>query len=172
MLRLAGGIMIVAGCFGLGMWYRSQFILQLQTLRELLRILEMLMGEIRFGKSTLPECCKRVGERQREPYRSTLLQIYRKMNENTGEGFQTIFFENMEACLQKVPISKEDRKHFLSFAVGDGFEDGCMQLRAVERSREMLLLSAEKMERENTEKCRMALGLGAMSGLLLIVILC
>ena len=171
MLRLVGGIMIVTGCFGMGMWYRRQFILRLQVLRELLCILEMLMGEIRYGKATLPECCKRVGERQKEPYHKTFLHIYRVMEENTGECFPQVFRENMEACFRELAISKEDREHFLAFAVSDGFEEGRMQLRTIERSKELLLLSAEKMERENAEKCRMALGLGAMSGLLLVIIL-
>lgn len=129
------------------------------------------MGEIQYGKTTLPECCKRVGERQEEPYRSALLHIYQIMRENTGECFAGVFCENMEECLKHVAIVKEDKEHFLAFAAGESFEDGRMQLRTIERSRELLLLSAEKMEKENAEKCRMAVGLGAMSGLLLIIIL-
>ena len=171
MLRLLGGMMIVTGCFGMGLWYRQQFIRRLQVLRVLLGILELLMGEIQYGKATLPECCKRVGERQTEPYRSALLQIYQVMSRNNGECFPKVFRENMEACLKEVPLSGEDREHFLAFAAGESFEDGRMQLRAIERSRELLLLSTEKMEKENAEKCRMAVGLGAMSGLLLVIIL-
>lgn len=171
MLRLMGGVMIVSGCFGMGMWYRQQFIRRLEVLRVLVGILEMLMGEIQYGKTTLPECCKRVGERQAEPYKSALLHIFQVMGENTGESFPKVFGENMEACLKDVPIAKEDREHFLAFAAGESFEDGRMQLRAIERSRELLGLSVAKMEKENAEKCRMAVGLGAMSGLLLVIIL-
>jgi hypothetical protein len=57
------------------------------------------------------------------------------------------------------------------YAKGDGFEDGRMQLRTIDRSRELLLKTAGGLEKENAEKCRLAVGLGAMSGLLLILIL-
>ncbi len=171
MLRILGGSMIVSGCLGLGLWYRQQFIQRLQTLRILQSILEMLMSEIRYGKAPLPECCKRIGERQQEPYRSCFLKIYEKMAENRGDSFPKVFAEVMDDCLKKLPITKEDREDFLSFATGNGFEDGTMQLRTVERSRELLQLTVEELEKVNTEKCRMAVGLGAMSGLLLIIIL-
>lgn len=129
------------------------------------------MGEIQYGKATLPECCKSVAERQNEPFRSTLFRIYQVMRENTGECFSQVFCENMENCLKNLPVTREDRESFLSFARGDGFGDGQMQLRTIERSRELLLLSVKKQEKENAEKCRMAVGLGAMSGLLLVIIL-
>ena len=40
-----------------------------------------------------------------------------------------------------------------------------------EQSMELLGSTEERLERENAEKCRMAVGLGAMSGMLLILIL-
>ena len=171
MLRIVGGSMILLGCFGLGLWYRQQFILRLQTLRTLLGILDMLMSDIRYGKSTLPESCKRIGERQKEPYRSSFLEIYRTMEENGGECFPQVFCRHMEKCLRQLPIKAKDGEQFLAFAAGDSFEDGRMQLRTVERSKELLQLTVEGLEKENAEKCRLAVGLGAMSGLLLVIVL-
>ena len=101
MLRIAGTIMIMSGCMGLGMWYRQQFIQRLQCLRTLQQILELLMGEVRYGKATLPECCRRIGERQEEPYKESLCSIYQRMEANHGESFQTVFCEQMSACLDK-----------------------------------------------------------------------
>ena len=46
-----------------------------------------------------------------------------------------------------------------------------MQLRVIEQSTELLESTVEKLEKENAEKCRMAVGLGAMGGLLLILVL-
>ena len=171
MLRLLGGSMIIIGCLGLGMWYRGQFILRLKNVRSLQGILEMLMSEIRYGKTPLPECCKRIGERQPEPFGEAFLGIYHCMQENPGESFPKVFCEIMEKCLQKLPVTKQDKEDFLAFAVGQSFEDGSMQLRTIERSKELLEATAKRLDKENTEKCRMAVGLGAMSGLLLVVIL-
>jgi len=118
MLRLLGGSMIIIGCLGLGMWYRGQFILRLKNVRSLQGILEMLMSEIRYGKTPLPECCKRIGERQPEPFGEAFLGIYHCMQENPGESFPKVFCEIMEECLQKLPVTKQDTEDFLAFAVG------------------------------------------------------
>lgn len=131
----------------------------------------MLMSEIRYGKTTLPECCRHIGERLPDPVGKSFGQIYKTMQENGGESFTDVFCENMEKCLAGLPITGQDREDFLSFAMGQSFEDGCMQLRTIERSKELLQATAERLEKENAEKCRMAVGLGAMSGLLLVVIL-
>lgn len=129
------------------------------------------MSEIRYGKTTLPECCRRIGERQPEPFATSFLQIYNGMQENQGNSFAKVFCENMESCLKELPITGQDGEDFLAFAKGQSFEDGSMQLRTIERSWELLQTTAERLEKENAEKCRMAVGLGAMSGLLLVVIL-
>lgn len=134
-------------------------------------ILEMLMSEIRYGKTTLPECCRRIGERQQEPFAQYFLEIHRSMQENQGERFSQVFCENMEKCLKELPVTAQDGEDFLSFARGQSFEDSGMQLRTIERSHELLQTTADKLEKENAEKCRMAIGLGAMGGMLLIVIL-
>ena len=47
-----------------------------------------------------------------------------------------------------------------------------MQLRAIEQGMERLGVTEERLEKENEEKSRMAVGLGAMGGLLLILVLC
>lgn len=131
----------------------------------------MLMSEIRYGKTPLPECCRRIGERQTEPLQTGFWHIYERMQENSGESFSEVFCEIMEDCLQKLPVAEQDREDFLTFARGESFVDGSMQLRTIERSKELLQTTAERLEKENGEKCRMAVGLGAMSGLLVVVIL-
>ena len=76
--------MIIAGCLGLGLWYKQQFILRLKYIRNLQGILEMMMSEIRYGKTTLPECCRRIGERQPEPFGSTFKEVYEAVMDKKG----------------------------------------------------------------------------------------
>ena len=47
-----------------------------------------------------------------------------------------------------------------------------MQLRVIEQSREQLLKTEAVLEGESADKCRMAIGLGAMSGLMILLVLC
>ncbi len=93
------------------------------------------------------------------------------MEENTGVSFGETFREEMEGVLKELPLETEDRENFLRFTSQTGFMDGQMQLRAMEQSLELLRGTWEKLEQENTEKCKMAVGLGALGGLLLILVL-
>ena len=171
MIRILGGGMIFSGCFGLGIWYRLQLEGRIKTLRSLLHILELLIGEVRYGRTTLPECCCRVARYLEEPFSEAFLRIGGRMEENTGKSFGSVFQEEMEGALQTLPLKDGDREQFFRFTTQTGFMDGQMQLRAIEQSAEQLNATKEKLEQENAEKCRMAVGLGAMGGLLLILVL-
>lgn len=129
------------------------------------------MSEVRFGRATLPECCGSLSRRIPEPFSGCFQEIYQVMRENTGQSFGTVFVEKMNSCMGQFPLTKEDRQCFLHFAEGEGFAEGGMQLRIMEQEKEWLMGRIEEQERELAAKSRMAVGLGAMSGLLLVVIL-
>ena len=170
-MRILGGCMIFSGCLGLGIWYRLQMEGRVRTIRSLIHILELLIGEVRYGRATLPECCSRVARYLEEPFRQAFVSIGGIMEENTGASFGNVFRQEMEGTLRSLPLKEEDREDFFRFTTQTGFMDGQMQLRAIEQGAERLQSTQEKLERENAEKCRMAVGLGAMGGLLLILVL-
>lgn len=172
MLRLAGACMILAGCFGLGFWYRRQFTGRVRALRAMCDALSLLCSEIRYGRGTLPECCGHVADRLAGALGDAFGMIGEKMRENTGESFARIFEECTRGPLKEMPLKEEDRKEFLRFVSAGTFGDGKMQLALIDQSREQLETKAAVLERENGEKCRMAVGLGAMGGLLIILVLC
>lgn len=171
LVRILGSCMVFGGCLGLGFWYRFQMEGRIRTIRDMGHILELLAGEIRYGRNTLPECCSHVARYLQEPFCGAFLRIGNKMTENTGISFGEVFREEMAEVLKALPLKEEDRENFLKFTFQGGFMDGQMQLRAVEQSIDLLKSTEEKLEKENAEKSRMAVGLGAMSGLLLILVL-
>jgi stage III sporulation protein AB len=134
-------------------------------------IMEMMMSEIRYSKSTLPECCGRLGERLEDPYGEAFRRIKEVMRENRGESFRDVFREEMENCLKKIPVKQQEKELFLEFTAESGFTEGKMQLRSIGQYQDRLKGIIEVAEREVAEKSRMAMGLGAMSGLLLVLIL-
>jgi len=131
----------------------------------------MLQSEIRYGKATLPECCRHISEHMKEPYKSSFMEVFRRMKENTGEKFEAVFGEIFRQCFSKLPITEADKAQFLQFVSANSFAEEKMQLLAIEQSEEHLRHRAAELERENAEKCRMAVGLGVMSGLLLVIVL-
>lgn len=171
MVRILGNCMIFSGCLGLGIWYRLQMNGRVKSLRDMIHILELLAGEIRYGRATLPECCRSTSKYLPAPFDGAFARISLRMEENTGKTFEEVFHEEMGETLKSLPLKEEDRENFLRFTARTGFMDGRMQLRAIEQSAELLQGTKERLERENSEKCRMAVGLGAMGGLLLVLVL-
>ena len=68
-------------------------------------------------------------------------------------------------------MKKEDIEEFLRFAGKEGYVDESMQIKSIELSRQELEHTAEVQQREIIQKCRLSIGLGAMSGMLLLLIL-
>ena len=171
MVRMLGGCMVFAGCLGLGLWYRYQFGARIKARHNLERMLELLASEVRYGRATLPECCSHIAGGLDSGFEEAFLEVGRRMEENMGLSFGEVFQEEMEKALGRLPLQEADRENFLRFAARTGYADSQMQLREIEQSGELLRDTRERLERENAEKCRMAVGLGAMGGLLLILVL-
>ena len=171
MLRTTGAAMILLGCLGLGMWYRSQFLGRVKNLRMLRQILDLWESEVHDGKATLGECCFHMQKQLQEPFRSCFERLNLKLREANGESCGKIFRTVLEEGMAELPLQQEDKEAFLQFIPENGYMDGRLQLLSIQRSRTLLENTIEKLERENAEKCRLAVGLGAMSGMLLVLIL-
>lgn len=170
MLRIIGAGLIMTGCGGIGFYYRKRFYLGLEHLQSMRQILELFMSEIAYGKATLPECCKRVGERVKEPYNRALLKIHISM-EKKESSFRDCWHEEMEKCLRRLPVSEREKEIFLSFPDCCGLQDNRMQIRAIEQYRDMLNGAILRREAELEKQGKLAAGLGIMSGLLLVIAL-
>lgn len=171
MLRIAGAVFIVFGCTGLGFYYRKRFHDALWHLRYMRQILEMFMSEIRYGKATLPECCRQVGTKVENPYKDALLTIQKEAEKRSGRSFYEIWMEVMESALKEVPVTKQEKSIFLEFCSCSNHTDNQMQIRALEQNRDMLNNYIECREDNLEKQGRLAMGLGVMSGLLISVIL-
>lgn len=171
MLRVTGMLFVIAGCSGLGFYYRGELYRGLWCMRTLRQMLEMMMSEIHYNKSTLPECCKRVGNRMEVPFSEALLGIYEKVSAQSGDGFTECWKEGMQKCLAGMPISGQEAEMVLGFASCGGLNDCQMQIRAIEQYRDMVDGAVKRREEVLHQQGRMAAGLGIMSGLLLAVIL-
>ena len=171
MLKVMGCGLITVGSIGLGLWYRQQYMGRIYHVRQLVAILDMMMSEVRYSKTTLPECCIRLADRLEEPYRGTFQNIWEQMSNNTGNTFAGMFSGGMKACFKQLPLEKEEITLFLEFAGNCGYEDSTMQLVSMERYRERLKQLSEKLQSEAAEKGKMAVGLGTLGGLLLMIIL-
>lgn len=163
--------MIFGGCLGLGLWYREQFLGRLRLTRELICILDQWISEIRYNRATLPECCRQIGRQREDKLGEICSGVYREYTEAGGTGFLEMAGDSFRRQLAVLPLKKEEIDQFLIFAGKEGYADETMQIRAMELSRQGLERTANTQQREITQKCRLSVGLGAMSGMFLVLLL-
>lgn len=168
--RWLGFFCIICGCSGLGIWYSMQMKQKVWHLREMVRILELAISEIDYGKSTLPECCLEIGERAPQPYGKLFQKIYDGFQEAYGLNLGSMSKQILEKGLADIPV-EEEKEVFIRCFSDVGFTDEWLQKRNMERGRDVLLGRIEAEEIDLKKRSRLAVSLGTMSGLLLVLIL-
>ena len=171
MQKVIGFLMIFAGCAGIGVWYGNRYHEQVRTLRAFCYILEILEGEVRYGRCVLAQCCFQVAKRVEEPFRQSFMQIYERMLQNRGESFEEICECGLKEGLKHVVAKTEDKEIFIQCFSKAGFQEDILQLRMIEQGKKQLADRLCAIEQAVAAKCKLAVGMGVMSGLLLIILL-
>lgn len=171
MIRLLGFSLIGVSCSGLGIWYAWNLRQRLYHLHVMNRILELLVSLLQYGKSTLPECCCQLAAQVEEPYSSAFARVWQELSDNRGSCFAEVYGRIMGKTLQELALKEQDRQLFMQCMLDQGGSDGEAGVRLIRRQQELLQERITRLEAENREKSRMAVGLGALGGLLLIIIL-
>ena len=158
------------GSLGMAMRYVLGLQKEIQTLEELCGILELIEGEIQYGKASLPECFLKVGARRR----TRLGSIFEKLGQNTITSSEIPLREAMEAELREELgdfLTREEYCIFFDFASPGGFAGDELQRKVLERSRHRMEELLEQRRKEFQGKRKVAISMGLTGGLFLILFL-
>lgn len=170
MQRVFGFMLILAGCSGLGMWYSMQFRLHIQNLKQMCHILRMLESQVRFGRSTMAESCEQIAKRVENPFQGGLQEIACEMKHNAGSSLGQVSRSSLEKHLKRLVVSQKEKEEFIGCFVNEGFEEEGMQIQSILRGRQELEAALDERKESLSSRCRLAISLGTMSGLLLVVL--
>lgn len=99
--------------------------------------------------------------------------LHRSIPRICGDGgcwFSGTGGEKLSQTAADASSEKEDIEEFCVCGK-EGYADETMQIKSIELSRQGLEHTADMQQREITQKCRLSVGLGAMSGLLILLLL-
>ena len=170
MQRAFGFILILAGCSGLGIWYSMQFRLHIQNLKQMCHILSMLEGQVRYGRSTIGECCGQIAGRVDNPFQNALREIAGEMQQNKGNSLRQVSQSSFDKHLKRLTVSAKEKEEFIACFAHEGFEEEGMQVQSILRGRQELEAVIQELDNSLNSRCRLAISLGTMSGLLLVVL--
>ncbi len=171
MLRLIGILFLMGGSFGLGLSLKNRMKDNLNALYQIQQIFKMLQNEITYSKAPLPEACRRIGSRIKEPYGKAFKEIYEKMLLNNGCSFSEVWKECMKKCLKGAVLSEEEKRVCLDFGDCAVYMDEKMQAEAIEQYLHRLELSVKKLEEDMINKSKVIMSLSVMGGLFVAIIL-
>ena len=168
--KIIGYLLIMAGSSGMGLWYSMRMQQKVWHMEEMIRILDMVVSEIDYGRSTLPDCYAWIKEKTHPPYQKIFQKIWESTQDESGQHIGRITEKILEQELQSLPLGEE--KDIFTRCFSDvGYADEWLQRRNIERGRERLQSLLDKEEEDLKKRSKLAVSLGTMSGILLVLIL-
>lgn len=140
-------------------------------LKYLQKIFTLIQSEIRYSRTYLGEIFYEIGEKEKEPYRSWLIDVSEKLNEFTGERFEDIWKESICRNLNNLSLQEPDLEILKNVGTQLGFSDINAQIRLIDLYLEQLERSIKEVHEQIQTKVRLYHCMGVMSGLFIIILL-
>lgn len=171
MCKLAGMILLLTGCIGLGAEKVSEEKRRIAALRELYRIMTRIQKEMVYGKRTLPEICRLLEQCTREPYQGIFSAVYQDMERKDGTLLERSWRMRMEAGLKGLPLKEEEKNILLDLPAHLGILDESMQADDIGQSLDMVKGHIRQAECEYENKRKVIMSISITTGIFLVILL-
>lgn len=169
-LRWLGAGLVMVGSICAGLWYRMRYLERLANLRECQRALSILQGEIRYGRTPLPEACCEVERRVSGACHLFFHQVSERLKEGACSAGQ-VWNEVTEEVFSSSQMKTEDREEWRRIGNTLGYLDVELQLRTIDLYYQRLQTSIAQADAERCNRTRMYPLLGTFGGLLICLVL-
>lgn len=171
MFKLAGILLLMAGCCGLGINRVAEAKQRIRELREIRRMVIRIQNEMIYGKRALPEICLIFGQCMEEPYRTAFHSIFQKLEENDGTDLSRIWKEQMEECMAALPLWDEEKDILRNMPEYLGILDEKQQAADIGQSLDFLTAHIAQAEAGYDNQARVTMSISVMAGIFLVILL-
>lgn len=171
MLKITGAVLVIFSCSALGCSKSMHMTRRLQQLREIEKMVFLILGEITYRKETLPEALSTVAGRIQEPLSGFLKEVSDAAGRYQGACFQEIFREKAKTYLRGTPLSQKDLEEFLQLGEYLGYLDITMQKNTIALYLEQLKRDMENLQREMPARQKLYQSMGTLGGIFLAIML-
>lgn len=171
MFKLAGFLMLIFGCTGLGINKVAEEKQRIRELREIRRIIVRIQNEMIYGKRTLPEIGIILGTCTEEPYRSAFISLGEKWQEREETDLACIWRNELEIRIRRLPLREEEKEILLYLPAQLGLMDETQQAAGIGQSLDMLSAHSREAEAEYADKARVIMSISVMAGLFIGILL-
>ena len=171
MIRWAGAIMILIAACGLGMKRKKALMTRVREIGELVEFLQLMCGQIRYQKASLPDALRSVEKKVSLILRVSIHSFFQMQKKREGESFEVLFMECFGEQLRKGSMKEEDLLLFFEFIKSGSFQDRQAQILKMEQLMGQLQKRRNYLEKEAYTGGKVALTLGSMLGIITVVAL-
>ena len=171
MLKLAGILCILTGCIGWGAGKIKEERGRVIHLRELIHIIKRIQSEISYGKHTLPEICLILSEYGGALYQTYFKKIYEQMDQRSGTCLIQIWKQQMEQCLEEVPLVQEEKDILINLPQNLGMPEEKQQAESIGQFLDLLMRRCRQAEDAYANKSRMIFSVSLLAGIFLAILL-
>ncbi len=171
MLKASGSIFILLATTLYGFRRAEGFREQYAQMEYLQQLFYRVQSEIRYARSPLGEICSQIGRNAKEPYRSWLLQMGKKMLEKDGVSLAALWEAGVRERLVGAGLGDTELQRLTELGGRLGLMDLDMQVKAIDLYLEQLSRSMEAARAQMGDRIRLSRCLGVMGGILLVILL-
>lgn len=171
MLKVTGVILVIFSCSALGYSKSQTMTERLRQLREIEKMVFLILGEITYKREALPEALHGVAVKLQEPFSGFLEEVSKAAGAYQGACFQEIFRERTETYLGQCALVRKDLEEFAQLGEYLGYLDIALQKNTVSLYLEQLKKEMEDLQRELPTKQKLYQSLGTLGGIFLSVLL-
>jgi stage III sporulation protein AB len=169
-LKILGAVIVFCATMTAGFYYGGLDSLRARDLMELKKALSILRAEIEFAKTPLAEVLTSIGRRVRQPIGDMFTLLLDEIDVNRGGDVAEMWERCVRSAARISYLKDEDIEQLTSFGKTLGYLDSGMQIAGISILNDYINDKVSALNKSGSKNKRMYQSLGALCGLLAIVL--
>lgn len=171
MVKLAGVLCLMIGSVGFAASLCLERRKQYFQLAEMKHMFLLIQENVRYSGLPISLIIQKTSEKMKEPFAKVLLDISTELLQNDGRQFDEVWKRKMQMMADELFINQEQKELLYEFPRSLGLWEKEGQAKAFTFYIEEISKYLEQMEKEEKDKNKVIMSLGAAAGILLTVLL-
>lgn len=171
MITILGILLVMSSCTLAGIYYANIEIFRIKDIREMKKALIILLSEIEYTLTPLPQAMENISRRIEEPISNIFSDFSRSLNDKTGQGIGEIWVQVLDDNKDLYYFNKEDIDYLKSFGKTLGYLDKSLQVNSISITIKYMEDKIEELNITSLKNKKLYQTLGVLGGLLICIVL-
>ena len=171
MLKIMGIILVLAAAWGYGSGLAAQLVRHRDNLFACKEMTELLIGEIRYGKTPLQDAFSLIAVRLKDPISGILKDISREICQNNYKSLEMVWQKKFQSAHKELGFTEEEMNVLNGIGKNLGYLDAQMQVQHLTLYQKQIAGFLEQTEKTAGEKKKLYRSLSMMVGAMVVLLL-